>query len=98
MGYTEPGAASKGNLTLKEQVAAKSKGSTEGHPPGGSPIPIDEKYATLLKNDNANAVAIWEIKNKALIAKPPRNSNLKSAKEWWNRNTAQALPSKDDSQ
>lgn len=99
LGYTEAGkTVPKGKLSLKEQLAAKNKGATAEHPPGGTVIPIEERYATLLKNSDSNAVAIWEIKSGKLIARPPRNSNLKSGKEWWHRNTATALPSKDDAQ
>lgn len=101
LGYEEPKEAEKKveekkeppkKLSMAEQIAAKKAGGTakKDPPAGGSPIKPEETFATVLKNP------LFYLNGGKLWARPPRGSNWKEARQWWNNSCKLQRPQEVD--
>ncbi len=84
-GYTEqaPSAPAEGKktITIKKPGSVPAVAAKEEHPPGGTKVTLEEKYAPLLKHKDGPAV--FKIYNGALWCERPKGANMDRTKKWW---------------
>ncbi len=84
-GYTEqaPSAPVEGKktITIKKPGSVPPIAQKEEHPPGGTKVSNEEKYAPLLKLKDGPA--IFKIYNGALWCERPKGANMDRTKKWW---------------